>query len=192
MRRHPVGDGLDRRLGVERDDAGLDQVGDVRPDHHDPEQLAVARLVDRLDPADGVVLHHRARVGDPREHADRDGVAVLLARLGLGQADAGDLRIGVDRARDAAVVDDGVVAHRVLGGDLALAEGGVRELPVAGAVADGVDVRHGRAPVLVGGDALALVELDADALEAEALDERRRGRRTRASGRPATVSPSPK
>jgi hypothetical protein len=48
----------------------------------------------------------------------------------------------------------------------------VRELPVAGAVADRVDVRHGRAAVLVGGDALALVELDADALEPEPLDER--------------------
>ena len=48
----------------------------------------------------------------------------------------------------------------------------MRELPVAGAVADRVDVRHGRAAVLVGGDALAPVELDADRLEPEALDER--------------------
>ena len=46
------------------------------------------------------------------------------------------------------------------------------ELPVAGAVADRIDVRDGRAAVLVGGDALALVELDAGRLEADALDER--------------------
>src|SRR4029079_12970322 len=101
-----------------------------------------------------------------------DVVAVLLARLGLGQADAGDLRVGVDRARHAAVVDDGLVAHRILSRDLALAEGGVGELPVAGAVADGIDVRLGGAAVLVGGDARALVELDADLLQAEAFDER--------------------
>ena len=74
----------------------------MRPDHDEPEQLAVAGLVDRLDPADGLVLHHRARVRDPREDADRDVVAVLLARLGLGQPDAGDLRVGVDRPRHAA------------------------------------------------------------------------------------------
>src|SRR5207248_403444 len=74
--------------------------------------------------------------------------------------------------RDAAVVDDGLVPERVLGGDLALSERGVRELPVAGAVADRVDVRHGRPAVLVGGDALPLVELDADLLEPEPLDER--------------------
>ncbi len=66
------------------------------------EQLAVAGLVDRLDPADGLVLHHRARVRDPREPADRDVVAVLLARLRLGQPDAGDLGIGVDRPRHGA------------------------------------------------------------------------------------------
>src|SRR6185437_10751400 len=80
--------------------------------------------------------------------------------------------VGVDRARDAAVVDDQVVAQRVLGRDLALAESGVRELPVAGAVPDRVDVRHRRAPVLVGRDALAGVELDADLLEPEVLDGR--------------------
>ena len=64
------------------------------------------------------------------------------------------------------------MAARVLGRDLALAERGVRELPVAGAVADRVDVLDGRAAVLVGGDALALVELDAGGLEADVLDER--------------------
>ena len=68
--------------------------------------------------------------------------------------------------------NDRLVAHGVLGRDLALAERGVRELPVAGAVADRVDVRDGRAAVLVGGDARALVELDAGGLEAEPLDER--------------------
>src|SRR4051812_30756390 len=172
VRGHAVRDSLHGGLRVERDGAGLDQVGHVRPDHDEAEQLAVAALVDGLHPADGLVLHHRAGVGDPREHADLDVVAVLLARLGLGEPDARNLRVGVDRTRHGAVVDDGLVAHRVLGRDLALAEGGVGELPVAGAVADGVDVLLGRAAVLVGGDALALVELDADLLKAEVLDGR--------------------
>src|SRR5262245_61713455 len=79
MRGHAVGDSLDRRLGVERDDGGLDEVGRVRSDDHDPEQLAVRRLVDRLHPAAGLAGHDRARVRDPREAADRHVLAVLLA-----------------------------------------------------------------------------------------------------------------
>src|SRR5829696_4298539 len=170
--RHPVRDRLDGRFRVQRYDSRFDQVGHVRPHHDQPEQLAVARLVDGLDPADRLVLHDRARVRDPREPPDGDVVTVLLASLALGQTDARDLRVGVDRTRHAAIVDDGVVAERVFGRDLALAEGRVRELPVAGAVAHGVDVRNGRPAVLVGGDALAPVVLDADLLEAQPLDRR--------------------
>ena len=48
----------------------------------------------------------------------------------------------------------------------------MRELPVPGAVANGIDVRHRSAAVLVGGDPLSPVELNADLLEPEALDER--------------------
>src|SRR6187401_896909 len=51
VRRHAVRDRLDRCLCIERDDSGLDQIGHVRPDHHEPQKLAAARLVDRLDPA---------------------------------------------------------------------------------------------------------------------------------------------
>src|SRR5262249_32446969 len=130
-------------------------------DHDDAEKLAVLGLVDRLDPADRLVLHQRAAVCDPRADADRDRVlAVLLARLELGEADAGDLRVGVDRTGHAAVVDDRLVPERVLGRDLALAKRRVRKLPVAGDVADRVDVSGVRAPALVGADALAAVELD--------------------------------
>ena len=60
----------------------------------------------------------------------------------LGEADGGDLRIGVDRARDGTVSTTASWPQRVLGRDLALAKRGVGELPVAGAVADRVDVRH--------------------------------------------------
>src|SRR4029077_388252 len=46
----------------------------------------------------------------------------------------------------------------------------VRELPVAGAVTDGIDVRNARLSPLIGADPLALVELHADRLEPEAFD----------------------
>src|SRR5205807_8836920 len=104
-------------------------------------------------------------VRDPRELSAGDGVAVLLARLRLRESDRCNLRVRVDRTRYRTVVDDGVVAAHVLGGDLPLAERRVRKLPVAGAVADGIDVRNARLPALVGADALALVELHADLLE---------------------------
>src|SRR3954468_15925499 len=172
MRRDAVRDRLHRRLGLDRDDSGLDHVGHVRADHHEPEQLAVPRLVDRLDPADRLVLHHRAGFPPPRELADCHVVAVLLARLRLGQPDGCDLRIGVDRAWYGPIVEDRLVAGRVLSGDLAFAERRVSKLPVAGAVADGVDVRHVGPPVVVGRDACALVEFDAGLLEADFRDER--------------------
>ena len=65
------------------------------------------------------------------------------------------------------------MAHRVLGGDLALAERGVRELPAAGDVAGGEDRRDRGAHVVVGRDAGARIGGDADLVEPEALDERR-------------------
>src|SRR6185312_13421311 len=170
VRSHAIGDGLDRRLRVERDDTGLDKVGDMRPDHDQAEELAVARLVDGFHPARGLVLHDRPPVGDPREGAGDDVVAVLLARRLFGEADARDLRVGVDRARHAAVVDDGLMAHRVFGSDLGLAEGRMRELPVAGTIAGGIDVWNRGSPVLVRGDALLAVELDSDLLEPEPFD----------------------
>src|SRR5207249_3356363 len=88
------------------------------------------------------------------------------------EADAGDLRVGVDRPRHGARIDGRLVAARILRCNLALPERGVRELPVAGAVADGVDVRDSRAAMLVGHDPGTLVEVDAGGLEPEALDER--------------------
>jgi hypothetical protein len=100
--RHAVGDRLDGRLGIDHDHARLDQIGDVWAHHDQAEQLAVARLVDRLDPPR--LLHHRPRVRDPRARAD-GVVTVLLAglRLEVGR-----------RPRHGAVVDHGVVAARVL------------------------------------------------------------------------------
>ena len=46
------------------------------------------------------------------------------------------------------------------------------ELPVAGAVADGVDMRDTRAPLRVSGDARSAIELDAGSFEADPFDQR--------------------
>ena len=77
--------------------------------------------------------------------------------------------VGVDAARRRAVVDLGGVPERVLGRDLTLAEGRVRQLPVGGDVADGVDVRDVRAHVAVDGDP-AWLGRHAGGLEADVLD----------------------
>ena len=177
--------------GVDRDDAGLDHVGHVRADHHQAEQSAAAGRVDRLHPAGRLVLHHGTGVRDPRERPRRDVVAILSARLGFGQADAGDLRVGVDRARHGAVADRGVVPACVLRRHLPFTEGGVGELPVAGAVADGVDVRDASAPPRVGGDARSPVKLDAGSFQAEPLTSGPRPVETSIRSAP-TLWPSPK
>src|SRR5262249_55461358 len=50
---------------------------------------------------------------------------------------------------------------------------GMGELPVAGAVADGVDARDARAPPRVGRNARSAIELDARSFEADPFDQRR-------------------
>ena len=140
-----------------------------------PSELAVRRLVDRLHPAGGLAGHHRACVRDPREAADGDVLgAVLLARLRLGEADARDLGIRVDRPRHGR--SSRIAASCPVAFSAAISpsrNAGVRELPVAGDVARRVDVRHRRAAVGVGPDARARVERDARCLEPDPVDERR-------------------
>ena len=63
------------------------------------------------------------------------------------------------------------MTHRVLGCDLALAEGRVRELPAAGDVTGGIDVRHHGAHVVVGRDRRS-VGRDPHGLQPEVVDER--------------------
>src|SRR5690606_13557074 len=60
-----------------------------------------------------------------------------------------------------------------LGGDDGLRLGDVGELKLRGDIADGVDVRHRGAHVVVDVDGAALGELHAGRVEAEALDVRR-------------------
>ena len=116
-------------------------------------------------------LHRGTRIRDPRKCPSRNVIAILLPRLNFGQADAGDLRVSEDRPRNGAVTEGGDVPARVLCRHFSLTESGVRQLPVPGTVAHGVDVRHDRAPLHVGGDAQSAVELDADFFQADPPDQ---------------------
>src|ERR1700678_207859 len=127
--------------------------------------------MDRLAPAGVLILHYGTCVRQPRERSGRDVAAVPLPRLRFGETDTCDLWFGVDRAGDGAVANDSVVTAGILRGHLALTEGGVGQLPVACAVADGVDVRDRRTPPRAGGDAGPPVELDPDSLETEPVDD---------------------
>ena len=91
---------FDRRFELDRGDALGDDLGRVRADDVDAEDLAVLRVRDDLDEAVVRIEDRRLRVADERELADLDLVALLLG-LRLGQADGGDLRIAVGAARDA-------------------------------------------------------------------------------------------
>ena len=86
-------------------------------------------------------------------------------RLGLGDADVGDLGVGEDRGRRLVVVEVTVgargEAHHVLGDLAALHRRDRRQRQPAREVAGGVDVRHVRLAVAVAGHEPALVDLDA-------------------------------
>ncbi len=95
----------------------------------------------------GDKLHHAGRfaedlrAGDGREGEDARAhtIAELLARLLLGEADAGDLRDGEDAVGDHRRVVVRLVPLQVLDDDLALHRRGVRQLRHEGDVADRVD-----------------------------------------------------
>ena len=75
--------------------AGLrDEVGDVRADEMDADDLVGLLVGDDLGEAFVLAADERLAVGDQRELAGLEGDAVALA-LGLAAADAGDLRPAV-------------------------------------------------------------------------------------------------
>ena len=119
---------------------------------------------------DALVAAERQRAAGrrPREHA----LAVLDARglgLVLGDPDPGDLGVGVGHRRDHRGVEEARHAGRDLGGDLALVHRLVRQHRLADDVADGEDVRHVGALLLVDRDEAALVDEHAGVLGADQL-----------------------
>ena len=124
------------------DDVALDQLGHLGADHVRAEQLAGLGVEHRLDEALGLAERDRLAVADEREGAGLDRVAGLLG-LGLGQPDAGDLRVAISAAGDVVAVErvrmDVLVAELLrdrLGGGDALVARLVRQPRAGRAVAD--------------------------------------------------------
>ena len=120
---HAVGDRLDGRLGVDRDHARLDRGRSraARPSPGRAARRSASRGSTSTQPTVSFcITRARSRptgtcpVATSSPYCSRASASVRPTR--------GDLGVGVDRARHGAVVDDRVVARRVLGRDLALAE----------------------------------------------------------------------
>ena len=95
---------FDGRFQLNRRDALRDDLGRIRPDDVDPEDLAILRIGNDFDKAVMRIDDRRLGVADERELADLHLVSLLLG-LRLGEADAGNLRIGVGAAWDARAID---------------------------------------------------------------------------------------
>ncbi len=136
------------------------QFGDIRADQVGAQDFAVAGVGDDLDEADALVERLGLAVGHERELAHLDLVARGLG-LCLGHAQAGNLRVTVGAARHELVAfgRDGqrLRAGDGLGGHHAHGAGHVGQGQLAGAVADGIDVGHVGAHVLVHVDEAVLV-----------------------------------
>ena len=127
------------------------------PDDVHAEHVVVLLIGDELHEADRLLHALRAAVGGEAERADLVRPAGRFD-LFLGLADPGDLGRRVDDGRDRLVVHLGDVARDQLGDHDAFFHALVREHRAADDVADGPDVRHRRAALLVDLDEAALVE----------------------------------
>ena len=108
MRGDRVADRFDCGLGRDADDAGVDQLGRLRPDDHEPQQLAVTALVDRLGETRLLAVHlgpraRREKHGSEQEkgkkglfllrvHARRDEPPQLRRKHGKAQHQRGEQR----------------------------------------------------------------------------------------------------
>ena len=190
------------RLAVTARAITRDQLGGVAPDDRAAEHDAGGRVGDDLHEPPGVVVDQRLGAGRERHLGDAD-LAARGERLGLGQADVGDLRLGEDRRGRLVVVEvavlAGVQAHHVLGDLAPLHRGDRRQRQLPAHVAGGVDVGHvGDWQLWLIGDVAAGVGGDAGGVEPEAVAVRHRADRQHgvgARGRPArrrscTMTPS--
>ena len=112
-----------------------------------------------------------ARVGDgaAARRPGEDGLAVrgaIRPQLVLGGARPGDLRIGERHRGNGARVEEALLARRRFRRDMAFVDGLVRQHGRAGDIADGEDVRHVGAHLLVGLDVPALVDVHAGRVKA--------------------------
>src|SRR5262249_40568072 len=134
------------------------------------EELAVLLVADDLDQPGAVAVDGPGADRAVLHLADGD-VVTLLARLSLGETEAGDVRRAERGTRDVDVLDRmGLETGRVLACDHALVRGLVRERWAVDEVADRVHARGGRAHRTVHFDQATVLELDSRGLESERLD----------------------
>src|SRR5258708_6094019 len=95
---------LDRRFKLKRGDALRDDLGGIRTYDVDAQNFAILRVCDDFDEAIMRIDDRRLRVADEGELADLDLESFFLG-LGLRQADAGDLWIGIGATRNAGPID---------------------------------------------------------------------------------------
>ena len=152
-----VGD-LAAHLDRERDLA--DQVPGMHADDAAADDALRALVEDQLGEALGAADADRAAARRPRELADADLEAPGL-RLGLGDADPGDLRVGVGDRRDHPRDPFLVVPGGDFGREPALVRGLVGEHRVTDQVADREDMRHVAAHLPVDRNEAALADTDA-------------------------------
>ena len=152
-----------------RDDVALDQLGHLGADHVRPEQLPGLGIEHRLDQPVRLAQGDGLAVAGEGEAADLDREPQLLG-LGLGEADAGDLRLAIGAAGDLALVHRvGVQALDRLDADHPLVLGLVGEHRRAGDVPDRVEAGHVGAAEPVGDDDAPL-DRHAELVQADPLD----------------------
>mmetsp|Transcript_10278 Transcript_10278/g.17967 ORF Transcript_10278/g.17967 Transcript_10278/m.17967 type:complete len:392 (-) Transcript_10278:310-1485(-) len=163
-------DVLTRCTVLHTKDALGNHLPSVRADNVDAEDLVRLRIRDELDDAIRIGDCPCPGVGEEGELADLE-LDALLGELLLGLADPGHLGMGVDHRRDGVVVDVASTIDNVLGYRNTFLLGLVGEHGSGDCIADGIHVGQRRLEVLVGLDALPLVQLNTDILESKLFRE---------------------
>ena len=150
------------------DDIALDQLGHFGADHMRAQKLACPGVEDGLDQAFRLAQGDGLAIADEGEAAHLDVVACGFG-LGLGQADAGDLRVAIGAAGDA-IGFDGVrmAARDEFGHHDAFVAGLVGEPGCTCDVTDGIEPVHAGAAVGVCHD-MGAVNLDAQFLQPQSF-----------------------
>ena len=129
-----------------------------------PRTRCVCGIDDPLGQPFGAADGLRPAAGRPGElgHFDR---AALALGLGFGEPGPGDFRIGEDHGGNRLRLEGRRLAGQGFDGHLAFVGRLVGQHRLAGHVADGQNVRIGRAPLRIDDDEAALVDLDLGLLQ---------------------------
>ncbi len=158
-----------RPLRLDEHDEDVDELPCFRRDDRGPEDALGLRVHEHLQDAGPLVHLDRPRDVTERHRRDLVGDA-LLPRLPLAQPHAGDLRVRERRVRIGAPAAAALRTSREeVEQDAVVVPRDVRELGLAGHVADGVHARRARPVPVVDLDEAARVEPDPGGLASEVV-----------------------